>query len=170
MISYGLNSPFLLPFHPATGDDDMKHWLNCLLKQSGWDCVFICYTRLFAQSVFHLCLTAGNCRVGRANQSRSWCIKWSMYKTWVQRHPFVSNTFPRNGCRGTLMAGTAVRCLRTQQLASCPFVVWSWNNIQLSRGQLSPVDNSEGIYLAIVWSHQVSERMFSVFYTGKWRH
>lgn len=80
----------------------------------------------------------------------------------------MSNTFPGNGSRGALMAGAAVRHLRTQQLTSCQFSFWSWSNIQVSHGQLSPMDNSVGIYLAIVWSHQVSEKdVFCVFYTGK---
>lgn len=77
-----------------------------------------------------------------------------MDKTWVWSHPFVSNTVPRNGSRGTLVAGAAVSCLRTQQLTSCPFVFWSWNNIKVSHGHLSPIDSSVGIYLPIVRSHQ----------------
>lgn len=116
MVSYRLSSPFLLPFWPASADDGMKNWLNCWMKQSGWDCVSICYTRIFAWSIFHLSPASGNFRDGRANQSRSWCINEACIKS---------------GCRGiqscpTLFLGMAAGALYWQELQSSVSRLSSW--------------------------------------------
>ena len=142
-------------------------WKNCWTAgcmQSSWDCVSVCCMRLFAYNIFHFCPTSGSFRAGRTNWSRSWHIKRSTYKTWVERHLFRSDTFLSDCGRSNEMPCNSVVCI----LTICPVVLEQHLVfLQLAKPRGQPC---ERVFGNCVESSSQRKGIFCVFYPGTWRH